>query len=77
MTADAEHRSSIFSSSGPFNWTFPAIVQNTDAGLGEVSTESLRICLRPVMEGLKILDAEDLFNLDRVPNGEGPSLGDR
>jgi hypothetical protein len=37
--------------------------------LAQISTQELRRCLEPLLEGLRLLDAEALLQLERVPSG--------
>lgn len=62
-------------SEGPGRWQFPVFAQSAERGLASVPTETLRSCLRPVLEGLKGVDAEELLNLERSHDGEGPTIG--
>jgi hypothetical protein len=51
-------------------WTLPGIVlESSGQGLTNVSRETLEQCLRPVLEGLASIDAEELLNLEHVPQG--------
>jgi hypothetical protein len=51
-------------------WTLPGIVlASSGQGLTNVSRETLEQCLKPVLQGLASIDAEELLNLERVPQG--------
>lgn len=57
--------------------SLPAILQNNDRGLDAVPTATLRKCLKPILDGLKTIDAEELLGLEEDPAGEGPCLRKR
>ena len=55
-------------------WSIPAIVKNADKGLEDVSLDTLQKTLQPVLEGLRSLKADDILDLERVPEGGGAEI---
>jgi len=72
---ETEHSCPLFGAD-PIKWALPAILKNCEQGLGAVSVANLQKCLQPVLDGLKRIDATDLLNLERVPDGQGPCVSD-
>ena len=55
-------------------WSIPAIVKNADKGLEDVSLDTLQKTLEPLLEGLRSLKADDVLDLERVPEGSGAEI---
>ena len=52
-----------------FRWTLPELLKSNKDGLNHVPVEVLAKCVRPVLEGLRSIDAESLLELERTPKG--------
>lgn len=61
--------------SNSFRWSLPDLIRSSEDGLAHVPVEILAKCIRPVLEGLRSIDAESLLELDRVPQGAALSEG--
>lgn len=58
-------------------WSLRSIVSDSKSGLEGVSVETLRKALQPVLEGLRMINADDLLSLEQVQQGEGPRLNSK